>query len=53
MPRSTITSAGYEPADLVKLQILVNDEPVDASAMLVHRERAKARGRGMCEKLKD
>jgi GTP-binding protein LepA len=39
--------------DLVKLQILVNDEPVDALAMLVNRARAETRGRAMCEKLKD
>jgi GTP-binding protein LepA len=39
--------------DLVKLQILVNDEPVDALSMLTHRGRAEQRGRAMCEKLKD
>ncbi|MEZ6031321.1 MAG: translation elongation factor 4 [Hyphomonadaceae bacterium] len=39
--------------DLVKLQILVNDEPVDALSMLTHRARAEQRGRAMCEKLKD
>jgi len=39
--------------DLVKMQILVNAEPVDALSMLVHRSRAEARGRVMCEKLKD
>jgi GTP-binding protein LepA len=43
----------YRPADLVKLQILVNGEPVDALAMLVHRTRAEQRGRAMCEKLKE
>ncbi len=43
----------YKPADLVKMQILVNGEPVDALAMLVHRSRAEARGRGMVEKLKE
>jgi GTP-binding protein LepA len=35
----------YKPADLVKMQILVNGEPVDALAMLVHRTRAEQRGR--------
>jgi GTP-binding protein LepA len=39
--------------DLVKMSILVNDEAVDALSMIVHRGRAEARGRGMCEKLKD
>jgi len=43
----------YKPADLVKLQILVNAEPVDALAMLVHRTRAEQRGRAMVEKLKE
>ncbi len=44
---------GYEAGDLVKMQILVNSEPVDALSMIVHRSRADARGRVMCEKLKD
>jgi GTP-binding protein LepA len=39
--------------DLVKMQILVNEEPVDALSMLVHRTRAENRGRVMCEKLKE
>jgi GTP-binding protein LepA len=43
----------YKPADLVKMQILVNGEPVDALAMLVHRTRAEMRGRAMVEKLKE
>ncbi|GGG31237.1 translation elongation factor 4 [Chelatococcus composti] len=43
----------YRPGDLVKMSILVNGEPVDALSMLVHRTRAEARGRAMCEKLKD
>ena len=44
---------GYEPGDLVKMSILVNDEPVDALSMIVHRGRAEMRGRSMCEKLKE
>ena len=44
---------GYEPEDLVKMSILVNAEPVDALSIIVHRSRAEARGRVMCEKLKD
>jgi GTP-binding protein LepA len=43
----------FRPADLVKMQILVNAEPVDALAMLVHRTRAEQRGRAMVEKLKE
>ena len=43
----------YKASDLVKLQMLVNAEPVDALAMLVHRSRAEARGRAMVEKLKE
>ncbi|MGH6715828.1 MAG: translation elongation factor 4 [Bradyrhizobium sp.] len=43
----------YKPADLVKMQILVNGEPVDALSMLVHRSRAEGRGRAMVEKMKE
>ena len=43
---------GYEPEQLVKMQILVNEEPVDALSTIVHRDRAEGRGRAMCEKLK-
>ncbi|WP_116130953.1 translation elongation factor 4 [Tropicimonas sp. IMCC34043] len=45
--------SGYRTDNLVKMSILVNDEPVDALSMMVHRDRADARGRLMCEKLKD
>ena len=44
---------GYQEDNLVKMQILVNDEPVDALSVMVHRDRAELRGRAMCEKLKD
>jgi GTP-binding protein LepA len=43
----------HREGDLVKMSILVNDEPVDALSMLVHRGRAESRGRAMCEKLKE
>jgi GTP-binding protein LepA len=44
---------GYEEGDLVRMTILVNEEPVDALAVIVHRSRAEQRGRVMCEKLKE
>jgi GTP-binding protein LepA len=44
---------GHREGDLVKMSILVNGEPVDALSMIVHRANAEARGRGMCERLKD
>jgi GTP-binding protein LepA len=43
----------YEEGDLVKMSILVNDEPVDALSMIVNRQRSEGRGRAMCEKLKE
>ena len=44
--------AGYQPADLVKLDILLNGEPVDALSVIVHRDRAYQRGRDVCARLK-
>ncbi|MCB2081747.1 MAG: translation elongation factor 4, partial [Rickettsiales bacterium] len=44
---------GYEENDLVKVSILVNAEPVDALAMILHRSQAEARGRSLCVRLKD
>lgn len=46
-------AAGYEQGDLVKLTIMINGEPVDAMAALVHRSNAEYRGRQICEKLKN
>ena len=43
----------YRQDFLVKMQIMVNDEPVDALSTMVHQDRAESRGRAMCEKLKD
>ena len=44
---------GYKESDLVKVQILINEEPVDALAFLCHRTSAESRGRQICERLKD
>jgi len=44
---------GHKDGDLVKLSILVNTEPVDALAMIIHKEFAEKTGRQVCEKLKD
>ena len=44
---------GYEAGDLVQMNILVNSEPVDALATIVHRSQAERRGRAMCERLKE
>jgi len=44
---------GYRVADLVKLEMLVNNEPVDAFSSIVHREKAESRGRALASKLKE
>jgi GTP-binding protein LepA len=43
----------YQRGDLVKLSILVNNEPVDALSVMVHRSKAEHRGRELCSRLKD
>jgi len=45
--------SGFMPADLVRLDILLNGEPVDAFSCLIHRSKAEARGRQMCAALKE
>ncbi len=44
---------GFEEGDLVRLNILVNGDPLDALSMIVHRAQAERRGRQLCERLKD
>jgi GTP-binding protein LepA len=44
---------GFEEADLVKMDILINGEPIDALSIVVHREKAINRGRLLCEKMKE
>jgi GTP-binding protein LepA len=45
--------SGYRPAPIAKLDILINDEPCDAFACLVHKEHAYAKGSALCDKLKE
>src|SRR5690606_18932151 len=44
---------GFRPADLVKLDVLVNQQPVDALSLIVHRDKAYARGSELVRKLKE
>jgi GTP-binding protein LepA len=45
--------AGYRPADLIKLDILVNEQPVDALSLIVHREKAYEKGDALTRRLKE
>ena len=45
--------AGHQVSDLVRMEILVNGDPVDAFSTIVHNEKAEGRGRALCKKLKD
>jgi GTP-binding protein LepA len=45
--------SGYKPADMVKLDILVNDSPVDALSLIVHRDKAYQRGRALATKMRE
>ena len=53
MPPFDYELAGYERSELVKLDILINKEEVDALSFIVHGDTAYERGRKMCEKLKE
>jgi GTP-binding protein LepA len=44
---------GYQEAELVKLDILINGDPVDALSVIVHRDRSYQRGRDLCQKLRE
>lgn len=44
---------GYERSDIIKLEIRVNEEPVDAFSALIHRSKAESKGRSLCAKLAD
>lgn len=47
------TLENYEKSDIVKLEIRINDEPVDAFSVLIHRSKAESKGRALCQKLKE
>ena len=43
----------YRPSDLVKVDLLINGDPVDALSMIVHRSQSETRGRALCTRLKE
>ncbi|MCH9811403.1 translation elongation factor 4 [bacterium] len=45
--------SGYEPSKIIKLEIRINEEPVDAFSTLVHASKAEAKGRQLCKRLKE
>ena len=45
--------AGYKVNDLVKVNVMINGDPVDALSLITHRDRSQSRGRALCERLKD
>jgi GTP-binding protein LepA len=45
--------AGYQPAELVKMDILIHQNPVDALSLIVHKDKAYTKGKALCEKLKE
>ena len=52
-PRSTTRWPGYRESDLVKLDMLINGDPVDAFSVIIHRDKAQEYGRKVAEKLKE
>ena len=51
--KATYDMDEYQESSLVRMEILVNSEPVDAFSTIVHRDKAESRGRALCSKLKE